>query len=320
MNQEVVLITGAGGQLGTVLTKELQQIYGITNVVATDIRPHDNFYGTFEILDATDLKALEDLVKKYNITQIYHLAAILSAKGEQAPMPTWDINMKTFFNVLEVARLNHVDKVFYPSSIAVFGNNIERVKTPQSSYLVPETVYGISKAAGEQWANYYFKKYKLDVRSLRYPGIVGYQSLGGGGTTDYAVDIFHSAIKQETFECFLEPTTTLPMMYMDDAIQATIALMQAPKENLKTRTSYNIAGISFSPEELAGAIQKTYPNFKITYKPDFRQSIANSWPMSIDDSEAQRDWNWQPKYNLELLTESMLNNLKLKYSDNTITL
>lgn len=320
MNQEVVLITGAGGQLGTVLTKELQQIYGIEHVVATDIRPQDNFDGTFEVLDATDLNALKDLVQKYSITQIYHLAAILSAKGEQAPMSTWDINMKTFFNVLEVARLFQVDKVFYPSSIAVFGNNIERVKTPQSSYLVPETVYGISKAAGEQWANYYFKKYNLDVRSLRYPGIIGYQSLGGGGTTDYAVDIFHSAINQETFQCFLEPTTTLPMMYMDDAIRATIALMQAPKENLKTRTSYNIAGISFSPAELASEILKTYPNFKISYKPDFRQDIANSWPMSIDDSEAQRDWNWQPHFNLELLTESMLSNLKLKYSDNTITI
>lgn len=320
MNQDVILITGASGQLGIVLTEKLQEKYGIANVIATDLRCNTEFKGQFEILDVTDFDAIKTIVLKYQVTQIYHMAAILSAKGEGAPLSTWDINMSTFFNVLEVSRLNQVNKVFFPSSIAVFGDNIQRENTPQSPNLTPTTVYGISKAAGENWANYYYKKYGLDVRSLRYPGVIGYQSLPGGGTTDYAVDIFHKAVNNEAYECFLNATTMLPMIYMEDAIRATIELMDVPKEKITIRTSYNIAGMSFNPKQLALSIEKSYPNFQMTYQPDFRQDIANSWPMSIDDSQAKNDWNWQPKYNLELMTADMLKNLENKYNSNPITI
>ena len=271
MLEEKILITGAGGQLGLVLRERLQEKWGFDNVIATDLKFDANFNGHFEILDATDFEAMQKLVVKYKVTEIYHLVAVLSAKGETYPLNTWDINMKTFFNVLEVSRLQNVKKVFYPSSIAVFGPNVQRLKTPQFSNLTPTTVYGMSKVAGENWANYYFEKYGLDVRSLRYPGVIGYQSLPGGGTTDYAVDMFHKAIKNEDFECFLDADTILPMIYMDDVIDATINLMDAPGQNISVRTSYNLAGLSFSPKELATAIQKFYPNFSISYKPDFRQ-------------------------------------------------
>ncbi|MFV9552040.1 NAD-dependent epimerase/dehydratase family protein [Algibacter sp. PT7-4] len=320
MNQEIILITGASGQLGVVLTEMLQKKHGVSNVIATDLRPNTEFKGVFEILDVTDFNAIKNIVLKYQVTQIYHLAAILSAKGESEPLRTWDLNMTTFFNVLEVSRLNQVKKVFYPSSIAVFGNNIETINTPQSPNLTPSTVYGMSKAAGENWANYYFNKYGLDVRSLRYPGVIGYQSLPGGGTTDYAIDIFHKAVNNETFTCFLEASTTLPMIYIEDAIKATIDLMDAPKENITIRTSYNLASMSFNPEQLAELIKETYPNFKIKYQPDFRQNIANSWPKSIDDSHAQNDWHWKPEFNLKMMTEIMLKNLELKYSNNTVIL
>ncbi len=320
MEQEKILITGAGGQLGSVLTEKLQKKYGVSHIIASDLKPNMYFNGCFEIIDATNFDALQTVVLKYNITQVYHLAAILSANGEKAPLNTWNVNMKALFNVLEVSRLHNVKKVFFPSSIAVFGDNIERTNTPQSPNLTPSTVYGISKVAGENWANYYFEKYGLDVRSIRYPGVIGYQSLPGGGTTDYAVDMYHKAVKNEKFECFLSASTTLPMIYMDDAIRATIEVMEAPIESITIRTSYNIAGASFNPEQMVASIQKTYPEFQVTYKPDFRQNIAATWPMSINGSKAKNDWNWKPKYNLEDITKDMIKNLKLKYSVENIDL
>ncbi|MCF2490148.1 NAD-dependent epimerase/dehydratase family protein [Dyadobacter sp. CY347] len=312
MKSECILVIGANGQIGSVLVEYLREIYGVEKVVASDIRQPDRAIGLFEKLDATDGNALAALVKKYKVTQIYHLAAILSAKGEQEPLKTWHINMQTYFNVLEAARENNVAKVFYPSSIAVFGDNVD-TKAEQWSYLDPATVYGISKAAGENWSNYYFQRYGMDIRSLRYPGIIGYQSMPGGGTTDYAVDIYHKAVQGEAFECFLEAKTTLPMIYISDAMDATVRLMEAPKDKISVRTSYNLAGISFSPEEVAASIIKVIPDFKISYKPDFRQKIAESWPAQIDDSQARKDWGWRPAYNLDKMTDEMISELKKKY-------
>ncbi|MCF2500205.1 NAD-dependent epimerase/dehydratase family protein [Dyadobacter chenhuakuii] len=312
MKSECILVIGANGQIGSVLVEYLREIYGVEKVVASDIRLPGFKTGLFEKLDATDGNALAALVKKYKVTQIYHLAAILSAKGEQEPLKTWHINMQTYFNVLEVARENNVAKVFYPSSIAVFGDNVD-TKAEQWSYLDPATVYGISKAAGENWSNYYFQRYGMDIRSLRYPGIIGYQSMPGGGTTDYAVDIYHKAVQGEAFECFLEAKTTLPMIYISDAMDATVRLMEAPKDKITVRTSYNLAGISFSPEEVAASIGKIIPDFKVSYKPDFRQKIAESWPAQIDDSQARKDWGWRPAYNLDKMTEEMIFELRKKY-------
>lgn len=314
MKVENILVIGAHGQIGSVLTQELKKKFGDDQVIASDLRAKEGFEGLFEILDATDKDLIEQIVVKYKITQIYHLAAILSAKGEENPLGTWEINMKTMFNVFEVSRLNKVDKVFFPSSIGVFGDAAPSDATPQATFLDPETVYGISKAAGENWSQYYFKRYGLDIRSLRYPGIIGYQSLPGGGTTDYAVDIYHKAVNGEDFVCFLEEHTVLPMIFMDDAIRATIELMDAPIENIKTRTSYNLASMSFSPDEIAAAIQEVIPSFKISYEPDFRQEIAASWPKSIDDSEARIDWGWKPKYNLESMSKVMLEKLNEQYN------
>jgi nucleoside-diphosphate-sugar epimerase len=318
MRTDKILITGAGGQLGTVLTTQLQQKHGFQNVIASDLRRNSSFEGNFEVLDVTDFDALKRCVLKNEITQIYHLVAILSAKGEEAPLQTWDVNMGCLFNVLEVSRLCKIDKIFYPSSIAVFGNNIEMDNTPQSPNLTPLTVYGISKAAGENWVNYYHKKYGMDVRSIRYPGVIGYQSLPGGGTTDYAVDIFHKAIKEELFSCFLSASTNLPLIFIDDAIRATIELMDAPAKKIKVRTSYNLAGFSCTPEKLYNAVKQVYPDFKITYKPDFRQDIADSWPNSIDDSSAVHDWGWEPKFNLESMTEVMITELKKIYKTTAV--
>ncbi|WP_378185540.1 NAD-dependent epimerase/dehydratase family protein [Aquimarina sp. W85] len=309
-----VLIIGANGQLGSVLTKALQEKFGIAHVVASDLREKDTTEGFFEIIDATDRGRIESVVKQYGITQIYHLAAILSARGEENPLQTWDINMQTFFNVLEVARLNGIDKVFYPSSIAVFGDGATQIDTPNNAYLDPATVYGISKAAGENWAQYYFLRYGLDVRSLRYPGVIGYQSLPGGGTTDYAVDIYHKAVLQQTFDCFLEEDTMLPMIFMEDAVRATLELMDAPKENIKVRTSYNLAGTSFAPRDVVAELQKMYPDFKVRYSPDFRQKIAAKWPNSIDDSSARADWGWEPAYDLKRMSKVMVEKLKLQYA------
>jgi threonine 3-dehydrogenase len=313
MRTDKILITGAGGQLGTVLTTQLQKKHGFDNVIASDIRRNSSFEGNFEVLDVTVFDALKRCVLKNEITQIYHLVAILSAKGEETPLQTWDVNMGCLFNVLEVSRLCKIDKIFYPSSIAVFGNNIEMDNTPQSPNLTPLTVYGISKVAGENWVNYYYKKYGMDIRSIRYPGVIGYQSLPGGGTTDYAVDIFHKAIKEELFSCFLSASTNLPLIFIEDAIRATIELMDVPAKNIKVRTSYNLAGFSCTPEKLYNALKETYPNFKIVYKPDFRQDIADSWPNSIDDSSAINDWGWKPKFNLESMTAVMITELKKIY-------
>lgn len=318
MITDTILIIGANGQLGSVLTKELQNLHGKSNVIASDVRSNPNFDGVFELIDATDYDAVESVVQKYSISQIYHLAAILSAKGEENPLWTWDMNMKMMLNVFEVARLNNVKKVFFPSSIAVFGDKAPLVNTSQSAFLNPATVYGMSKAAGENWAQYYYTKYDLDIRSLRYPGVIGYQSMPGGGTTDYAVDIYHSAVKQEEYSCFLSSETKLPMIFMEDAIRSTIELMQASKENIKTRTSYNLGSMSFDPSEISAEIKKSYPDFKIEYTPDFRQQIADKWPKSIDDNEARKDWNWKPKYDLKSMTSVMLEKLEEKY--NTIKL
>jgi threonine 3-dehydrogenase len=315
-SKEKILVIGANGQIGSVLTKALRNKYGQEQVIATDIHmPIDgNNYMPFEILDATDAAKMVFLIERYRITQIYHLAAILSAKGEINPLQTWNVNMDCLFNVLDAARMHNIKKVFFPSTIAVFGSNTPRVNTPQDTIRTPETVYGMSKVAGENWCSYYHTRYGVDIRSIRYPGIIGYQTLPGGGTTDYAVDIYHKAVKGESFECFLNENTRLPMMYMDDAIEATIKLMEAPAENLTIRSSYNLAGISVSPSEIYTEIKKHYPNFKISYKPDFRQNIANSWPESINDSQAQKDWGWKAKYDLAKMTNEMILHLKKRYA------
>jgi len=318
MINDTVLIIGANGQLGSVLSKELQKIHGKDNVIASDVYLNSTFDGVFEIIDATDIKAIENIVNKYTVNQIYHLAAILSAKGEKNPLRTWDLNISMMLNVFEVARTSNVKKVFFPSSIAVFGDKAPLENTPQSTFLNPATVYGMSKVAGENWAQYYFNKYGLDIRSIRYPGIIGYQSMPGGGTTDYAVEIYHSAVKQEKYSCFLNPETKLPMIFMDDAIRSTIELMQAPKENIRTRTSYNLGGMSFSPSEIASEIQKLCPNFKVEYNVDFRQEIADKWPKSINDDEARKDWDWKPKYDLKSMTALMLEKLKEIYNTSTL--
>ena len=313
MSKAVILVVGANGQLGSVLVKELQMIYGITNVIASDVYLNPDFEGIFELLDATDMVSIHDVIKQYSVTQIYQLAAILSAKGEQHPLKTWELNTKMMLNVFEVARNSGVYKVFFPSSIAVYGTKAPLQKSPQSVFLNPSTVYGISKAAGENWAQYYFEKYDLDIRSIRYPGVIGYQSMPGGGTTDYAVDIYHSAVKRENFKCFLKADTKLPMVFMEDAIRATIELMQTPKENIKTRTSYNLGSMSLNPSEIYEAIKKQHPSFEIQYQPDFRQVIADNWPKSIDDKEARNDWGWEPKFNLKSMTSVMLKKLEEKY-------
>lgn len=311
----VILVIGANGQLGSVLTTSLQEKYGVDQVIASDLRKREGFNGVFEVVDATDINRIHEVVAQYKVTQIYHLAAILSAKGEENPLQTWDINMKTLFNVLEVSRLHEIEKVFFPSSIAVFGEGANLDNTPNNSYLDPSTVYGISKAAGENWAQYYYTKYGLDVRSIRYPGVIGYQSMPGGGTTDYAVDIFHKAVLKEEFNCFLKEDTMLPMIFMEDAIRATIELMEAPKEDISIRTSYNIAGISFSPAQVVEEIRKLYPEFKVNYAPDFRQEIAASWPKSIDDTVAGNDWGWKANFDLKGIVEIMMAKLKEKYKN-----
>ena len=314
MSEAIVLVIGANGQLGSVLIKELQKIHGVPNVIASDVYLDPNFEGVFELLDASNMASIHSIIKQYSVTQIYQLAAILSAKGEQYPLKTWELNTKMMLNVFEVARKSAVNKVFFPSSIAVYGTKAPLQKSPQSAFLNPATVYGISKSAGENWAQYYFNKYNLDIRSIRYPGVIGYQSMPGGGTTDYAVDIYHSAVKKETFNCFLKADTKLPMIFMDDAIRATIELMQSPKENIKTRTSYNLGSMSLSPVQIYEAIKTKYPSFEIEYNLDFRQGIADNWPNSIDDKEARSDWGWEPKFDLKSMTSIMLEKLEDRYN------
>lgn len=313
MKKDNILIIGAGGQIGAVLTDALREVYGADHVIASDLRPLDGHEGPTEILNALDGAALEEVVKKWRINQIYHLAAILSATGEQDPQRAWQINMQSLFNVLEIARQRSLSKVYFPSSIAVFGREAARQMTPQFEVLIPETVYGISKVAGENWSNYYYRRYGVDVRSLRYPGIIGYQSMPGGGTTDYAVDIYHYAARQQPYGCFLRADTRLPMLYMPDAIRATLELMEAAANKVAVRTSYNLAGMSFTPAEVAASIQRSVPDFKVSYQPDFRQAIADSWPETIDDTAARHDWGWKPEFDLDAMTVDMLHHLGLKY-------
>ncbi|RRB04363.1 NAD-dependent epimerase/dehydratase family protein [Larkinella rosea] len=313
MKRETILVIGANGQIGTALLPRLQAIYGTRSVIAADLRRPDHEQGIFERMDATKADELADIVRRYRVTQIYHLAAILSAKGESDPIWAWNLNMATLLNVLEVARVHRIRKVFVPSSIAAFGDDAPKYETPQTAVLDPATVYGISKVAAENWSLYYHKRYGLDVRSLRYPGLISYQSMPGGGTTDYAVAIFHAAVQGKPYDCFLSENTMLPMMYMDDALRATLELMEAPENRIKVRTSYNLAGMSFTPAELTASIQTYFPAFNVRYKPDFRQAIADSWPKTIDDTVARRDWGWKPEFDLPHMTQEMITQLSTIY-------
>lgn len=311
MKKHKILIIGAGGQLGTELTQGLWNLYGKENVIATDIKDPQGVLaqGNFEILDVLKQKQLFSFVKKNEITQIYHLAAVLSATGEKNPKFAWHLNMDGLVHVLDAAVEYKLDKVYWPSSIAVFGPTTPKLNTPQDTIMDPTTIYGISKFAGERWCDWYYRKQGVDVRSLRYPGLIGYKSKPGGGTTDYAVDIFFQALMEKSYECFLKEDSFLPMMYMDDAVKATLDLMEAPAEKIKVRSSYNIASMSFCPAEIASEIKKHIPEFTISYKPDFRQAIADSWPKSIDDNPARRDWGWQHQFGLKEMTEEILTHL-----------
>jgi nucleoside-diphosphate-sugar epimerase len=307
-----ILVIGSSGQIGTELVEELRNLYGNDNIIASDIRePQIEQTGPFEILDILNKVQLLKIVEKHSVKQVYLLAALLSATAEKNPAFGWDLNMNSLFNVLDLAKDKIIDKIFWPSSIAVFGPTTPQQNTPQYTIMEPTTVYGISKQAGERWCEYYFEKYGVDVRSIRYPGLIGYKSKPGGGTTDYAVDIFYQAILTQQYECFLSEDTTLPMMFMSDAIKATISIMESEKSEIKIRSSYNVSGRSFSPKEITQEIQKSIPDFKISYAPDYRQEIANSWPQSIDDEYANKEWNWKPDINLNKLSNIMLNNLKL---------
>jgi nucleoside-diphosphate-sugar epimerase len=308
-----ILIIGASGQIGTELTAFLRNKFGKQKVIASDIKEGDASLmkaGPFEILDATDFEAVEDIIMRYEITEVYLMAAMLSATAEKFPMKAWSLNMNSLFNVLNLARDKKIEKIFWPSSIAVFGPTTVKTETPQRTIMEPSTVYGISKQTGERWCEYYANKYGVDVRSLRYPGLISYKTLPGGGTTDYAIDIYHKALKHSNYVCFLNAETTLPMMFMDDAIKATFGIMETKKKNIQIRSSYNLAAMSFNPEEMAASIKKHIPDFKIEYKQDFRQEIADSWPQSIDDSDARKDWGWEHSVSLEEMTEIMIRNLR----------
>lgn len=309
MSNKRILITGAAGQLGRVLTEELRKEYGEENVVATDINSAVENFGQFEYLDILNIERLKSLIKEYKITEVYHLAAILSANGERNPAFTWHINLNGLLGILNLAVEMKLDKLFFPSTIAVFGNTTPQVNTAQDVPLLPETVYGMSKTSGELWCNYYHRRHGLDVRSIRYPGVIGWQSIPEGGTTDYAVEIYHAALKDKHYTCFLEADTRLPMIYMPDVISGTIDLMKAKKEDISIRYGYNLSAMSFTPAEIATSIQKVIPEFTISYEPDFRQAIAASWSESIDDSQARKDWNWLPKYDLDAMTQDMIKNL-----------
>ena len=308
-----ILVLGASGQIGTELTQKLREVYGNNKVIASDIREGNTEMiasGPFEIIDATDKETILKVVKKYEVTQVYLLAAMLSATAEKHPQKAWDLNMSSLLAVLDLAKEKHIEQVYWPSSIAVFGPTTPKENTPQKTIMEPSTVYGISKLSGEFWCNYYHEKFGVDVRSLRYPGIISWKTKPGGGTTDYAVDIYFKAIEDGNYECFLSENTRLPMMYMNDAVNATLQLMQAKPEDIKVRTSYNLAAIDFTPKEIASEIKKHIPHFNISYNPDFRQKIADSWPSSIDDSDARTDWSWNHHFDLKSMTEDILKNLK----------
>ena len=305
-----ILIVGANGQIGTELALALTQKHGFDKVITSDVAPSGRVPGLqHEMLDVTDAAALATVAERHDIKQIYHLAAALSASGEQHPQWAWNLNMVGLLNVLELARVMHMERIFWPSSIAAFGPSTPKQDTPQSCVMDPTTVYGISKLAGERWCAWYHANHGVDVRSLRYPGLISYKTPPGGGTTDYAVDIFHQALKSGRYSCFLQHDQGLPMMYMSDALRATIELMDAPAEAIKQRGSYNLAGVSFTPAQIAAAIQSELPGFEMSYAPDFRQAIAASWPQSIDDSAARDDWGWRAKYGLRDIVRDMLKNL-----------
>ncbi|WP_067031417.1 NAD-dependent epimerase/dehydratase family protein [Allomuricauda sp. CP2A] len=311
--QKPILIIGACGQIGTELTIEQRNKYGSEKVVASDIREGSDALmasGPFELLDATNYAAIEDVVMHYEIDEVYLMAAMLSATAEKFPMRAWNLNMNSLFNVLNLAKESKITKIFWPSSIAVFGPNTPKENTAQSTIMEPSTVYGISKQSGERWCEYYFKKFGVDVRSVRYPGLISWKTMPGGGTTDYAVEIYHEALKKGAYQSFLDKDTKLPMMYMDDAIRATIQLMESPSEQLTVRSSYNLGSMSFTPSDVADSIKKHIPGFEISYAPDFRQKIADSWPSSIDDTFAKKDWGWHPEFDLDQTTSEMLSNLK----------
>jgi nucleoside-diphosphate-sugar epimerase len=314
---EKILVIGASGQIGSDLTTELRNRYGGENVFATDLKePSRDILesGPFKILDALDEKGLFSFTKENNISQVYHLAAVLSGNAEKNPVRAWDINMESLLLILEIAKEQKIAKIFWPSSIAVFGSTTPRINTPQLTVMEPNTVYGISKLAGERWCGYFNVKYNMAIRSLRFPGLISYKTEAGGGTTDYAVEIFYAAVRDKKYECFLHKDTRLPMMFMPDGIKATIDIMEAEDKNLTISSSYNISAISFTPEELANEIKKHIPEFEITYKPDFRQKIAESWPESIDDSTARKDWGWKHKYDLSSMTGIMLKEIGKKLS------
>ncbi len=315
-----ILVIGASGQIGTDLTLSLRKYFGNESTITADIKyPSDEVLesGIFEQLDVMNKKDLVEVIHQHNISEIYNLVAILSGKAEQDPMFAWKLNMESFFNVLNAAKENQITKVFWPSSIAAFGINSQKINTPQWDIMDPNTVYGISKIAGERWIAYYNQKYGMDIRSIRYPGLISYKTEAGGGTTDYAVEIFYEAVKKQKYTCFLKKDTRLPMMYMDDAIRATIELMETDKERLSINSSYNLSGISFTPKELANEIKKVIPNFEIDYNIDFRQAIAESWPQSIDDSTAQKDWGWKSKYDIKKMTETMILEISKKLKNQT---
>ena len=314
--KENIMIIGASGQIGSELTLRLREMYGAGHVFATDLKepaPDILASGPFELLDVMDDKRLIHFVIRHKITQIYHLAAVLSGNAEKLPMQAWHINMNSLLNVLDLAKeVEEIKKVFWPSSIAVFGPTTPKHNTPQLTVMEPNTVYGISKLAGERWIEYFYNRYGVDTRSIRYPGLISYKTEPGGGTTDYAVEIFYQAIKHGHYECFLDKDTTLPMLFMSDAIEATVGLMEAPSDSLSIHTGYNIGGLSFNPADLAEEIRKHLPDFTITYKPDFRQAIAETWPESIDDSVARRDWGYNPHHDLPGLTQVMLEKIREK--------
>lgn len=311
MDADTILVIGACGQIGTELTLKLRDYYGKERVIATDIRDGSDELmqsGIFEILDATNKEAILQIIKKHKVSQVYLMAAMLSVTAEKYPEKAWSLNINSLLHILNIAKDKHIKKVFWPSSIAVFGNSTPQQNTPQQTIMEPSTVYGISKLAGERWCEYYHKKYGVDVKSVRYPGIISWKTKPGGGTTDYAIDIFHKAIIDKKYTCFLSENTRLPMLYMDDAIKATIDLMETEKAT--QFVSYNISGINFTPKEIAIEIKKQIPDFTIDYKPDFRQEIANSWPESIDDSKAKEDWSWKYQFDLKMMVSEMIKNLR----------